>query len=338
MRAAVLKKPFKMPIEKVKKPTIGKNDVLIDVKATAICGTDLLMYSGKSKVHYPIILGHETTGEVSEIGENVETVSLGDRVVVDPVLFCGKCFWCKEGQTNICTKGGIIGREKNGAFAEYVSVPQTNVFRLPENLTYESGTIAQTLTTVIHSHRLVNIFPGNSVVILGLGIGGLLHVQLAKFRGANPVVGITRSQWKLDLARKLGADFTINAKEDITKKVKEVTNGRGADLVIEAVGSAGTLKECVDLVRPGGKILQFGISSDVAGDLSLYPFYFKELSVIGSRAATSEDWGPSISMIGKGIINVELLITHSLPFKDVEKGFKFFIDKSVKNIKIVITQ
>lgn len=338
MLAAVLKEPYKMSIEKVKKPTIGENDVLIDVKATAICGTDLLIYSGKSKVNYPIILGHETAGDVSKIGENVETVGVGDKVVADPVLFCGNCFWCKEGKTNLCAKGGIIGREKNGAFAEYVSVPQTNVFKLPKNLTYENGTIAQTLTTVLHSHRLVDIFPGDSVVILGLGIGGLLHVQLAKLRGANPVIGITRSQWKLDLAKKLGADFTINAKEDITKKVKEVTDGRGADLVIEAVGSAETLKECVDLARPGGKILQFGISSDLAGDLALYPFYFKELSVIGSRAATSEDWEPSISMIGKGIINVEPLITHRLPFKELEKGFKFFVDKSIKNIKIVITQ
>jgi len=338
MRAAVLKKPFKMPIEKVKEPTIGKNDVLIDVKATAICGTDLLMYSGKSKAHYPIILGHETTGEVFKIGENVETAKIGDRVIADPVLFCGKCFWCRSGKTNLCIKGGIIGREKNGAFAEYVSVPQTNVFRLPENLTYENGTIVQTLTTVLHSHRLVNISPGDSVVILGLGIGGLLHVQLAKLHGANPVIGITRSQWKLDLAKKLGADFTINAKEDITKKVKEATDGRGADLVIESVGSAETLKECVELARPGGKILQFGISSDFAGDLSLYPFYFKELSIIGSRAAKSEDWDPSISMIAKGDVNVEPLITHRLPFKEMEKGFKFFTDKSVKNIKIVITQ
>jgi L-iditol 2-dehydrogenase len=165
-------------------------------------------------------------------------------------------------------------------------------------MSFEEATVVTTLATVLHSHSLIDTSAGGSVAIMGCGFTGLLHIQVVKLRGAKPIIALTRSLWKLDLAEKLGADVKVRSgDENVVSRVRELTENRGVDLAIETVGSAATLRECVELVRLGGKVLAFGISSDKAGELSLFPFYYKQLSIIGSRAMLPGDWIPSIQMI-----------------------------------------
>lgn len=339
MRTAILKGPRQLSIEEIKKPEVGSRNVLVRIRATAICGTDVEIYKGKGGAKFPIVPGHEFAGEVEEVGSQVTDVKPGDRVVGNPAISCGRCFWCRKGLQNLCPNGGLIGRERNGAFAEYTSIPESNAYKLPDKVSFEEATIVTTLTTALHSHSLINIFPESSVAIVGCGFSGLLHVQLAKLRGARPIIAITRSQWKLDLAEKLGADVKIRSgDEDVLSRIKGLTGDKGVDLAIETVGSATTLRECVELVGPGGKVLFFGITSDKAGDLSLFPIHFKELSIIGSRAMLPKDWEPSIQMVATGRINVKSLITQKIPFEELQKGFDMFEDRNIQSIRIIVTQ
>jgi len=339
MRAAVLRGARQLSIEEAEKPKVGSRDVLVRIKTTAICGTDVDIYNGKGEAAFPVIPGHEAAGEISKTGSTVTTVEPGDRVVIDPAIACGQCLWCRRGLRNLCPHGGLIGRERNEAFAEYVSVPESNVYKLPDEVGFEKATIVTTLATVLHSHRLIDIFPENSVAIMGCGFTGLLHIQVAKLRGARPIIAITRSPWKLDLAENLGADIKVRSgDENVVSRVKELTEKEGVDLAIETVGSAATFKECVELVRPGGKILAFGIASDKAGDLSLFPIYYKQISITGSRAMLPEDWIPSIQMVATGRVDVKQLITHKISFEELQKGFDMFEDRNVKSIRIIVTQ
>ena len=223
---------------------------------SGICGTDYKIYSGAIPVSYPRIMGHEMAGEVVDAGA-AGSFRAGDRVIIDPELYCGACFHCRIGQTHLCPNGMLIGRDTNGGFAEYVAAPASQVFRLPDSIDSRTAPLIQVLTTCLHAQRQIDIFPGESVVVFGLGVTGQLHVQLAKARGASPVIGVTRSAEKRALAETLGADLTIPGGDGAIEKVRDATEGRGADVVIEttgvlpsvaAVGAHGALR------RPGAAV------------------------------------------------------------------------------------
>ena len=188
-----------MGLGDVASPQAGPGQVLVHVTHTGVCGTDLKIFSGAIPVRYPRIMGHEMIGEVADPGDS-DTLKVGDRVIVDPELFCGACFHCRIGQTHLCPKGMLLGRDANGGFAEYLAAPAGQVFRLPESVESRTAPLIQVLTTCLHSQRLVNIFPGETVAVMGLGVTGQLHVQLAKARGAR-VIGVTRSAAKRELAQ-----------------------------------------------------------------------------------------------------------------------------------------
>src|SRR6202521_1111177 len=238
MKAMVLKAPGELVLDEVSRPSTSPGDVLIRVTHTGICGTDLKIFSGAIPVQYPRIMGHEMIGEVVE---GSGAFLPGDRVIVDPELFCGSCFHCRIGQTHLCPNGMLLGRDANGGFAEFVTAPADHVFRLPDSIDSRTAPLIQVLTTCLHAQRLTNIFPGESVVVLGLGVTGQLHVQLAKARGANPVIGITRSPTNGELAQKLGADLIVAGEEGAIQKVLEPTAGPSADVVIESTGVLASL-------------------------------------------------------------------------------------------------
>src|SRR6202047_5079572 len=190
MKAMVLSAPNELALGEVARPAIGDGQVLVRVTYSGICGTDYKIYSGAIPVRYPRIMGHEMIGEVVEAGAGA-AVRPGDRAIVDPELYCGACFHCRIGQTHLCPNGMLLGRDANGGFAEYIAAPASHVFRLPDSIDSCTAPLIQVLTTCLHAQRLIHVFPGESVVVLGLGVTGQLHVQLAKARGASPVIGIT---------------------------------------------------------------------------------------------------------------------------------------------------
>lgn len=318
MRAVVLHSPNALSVEDVPQPKPGPGEVLVRVTHSGVCGTDLKIYRGDIPVRYPLIMGHEMVGEVA--GGDTD-LPAGTRVIVDPVVYCGRCYHCRVGQTHLCPNGTLLGRDRHGGFAEYVVAPATNVHPLPDKVDLPAAPLIQVLTTCLHAQRLVDIFPGESVVVLGLGVTGQLHVQLAKARGARPVIGVTRSPWKRELAEQLGADLTA-APDEAREAVLAATGGRGADLVIECVGKPSTVAQAVDLVRIGGRILLFGILTAQALELPFYQLYYKEIALISARAAKPEDYQTGIALVQHGVVQLQPLLSEVLPLTQLENAIQ----------------
>lgn len=337
MKAAVLKGPKDLSIKEVPKPVPGHGEVLVRVRATAICGTDISIYEGKTKVDYPRILGHESAGEVAGLGGGVKSLKVGDKIAMSPTSYCGTCLDCLRGDTNICENGGLFGREFDGTFAEYVTLSENRSFKLPDNMSCVDATTFALLTTVVYAQRKVHIFPNSSVVVIGEGSAGLMHSKISKLKGADPVIGIDikESEWKLDIAKEsYGADYALT--ENVAEKVCELTGGKGADFVIECAGKAVTWNLATELVRPGGTILAFGITSPTIDNFNSYSLYYKDLKIIGSRAMQVIDWPISIDLAKKGKIDIGAIITNRLPLEDLTKGFEMLKDISQKVLRVVI--
>lgn len=335
MRAMVLRAPEDLFLQEVETPKMAVGQIRIRVTHTGVCGTDLKIYLGAISVRHPLIMGHEVVGEVVDCGANAG-VRPGDRVIVDPIVFCGTCFHCRKGQTNLCPRGGVLGRDADGGFAEYIVAPEANVFHLPSSISIQTAPLIQVTTTCLHAQRLTQLFAGESVVVLGLGVTGQLHVQLAKVRGASPLIGITRSRFKGELAQQLGADLIFQTGKGAVEKVVEATAGRGADLVIETTGQMAATADAFNMARLGGRVLLFGINTATAGSLPFYQLYFKELAIFNARAAKGEDYASSIDLVHRGMVVLQPLVTDTLPFTQLKQGIEMIGSDRDDRLKVII--
>lgn len=336
MKAMVLKGPSTLVQEELAHPAPGPGETLVRITHSGVCGTDLKIYQGGIPVDYPRIMGHEMIGEVVEVGDD-QGVAVGTRVIIDPVLYCGKCHVCQIGQEHLCPTGFVLGRDLNGGFAEYMVAPSAAIFPLPDNISGETAPLIQVMTTCLHAQRLVNIFPGESVVVVGLGVAGQLHIQLAKARGAYPVIGITRSPVRRELAEKLGADFTFAPGDDAHEQIRQLTGGRGADLVIESVGAVSVLADAMHLARIGGRLLLFGIYTAKEAALPFYQMYFKELAIINARAAKREDYPGCIDLVSRGEVQLDPLVSHVLPLDELERAITMLGERDDQRMKVIMS-
>ena len=334
MRAMVLRAPMALEADDLPMPRPHESDVLVKMTHSGICGTDYKIYSGAIPVGYPRVMGHEMAGEIADAGAG--RLGGGTRVIVDPELYCGACFHCRIGQTHLCPDGMLIGRDTNGGFADYVSAPASHVFPLPDSIDSRDAPLIQVLTTCLHAQRQIDIFPGEAVVVYGLGVTGQLHVQLAKARGANPVIGVTRSADKRALAETLGADFTIPGGEGALERVRELTDGRGADAVIETTGFLPSVAACVHMARSGGRLLLFGIITAKEGALPFYDLYFKELALISARVAKSEDYPAAIALVESGQVRLGPLVSNVLPLAELKDAIGMLGSESGPRMKIIL--
>jgi len=326
MKAMVLRAPSDLALADVALPQVPAGHVLVRITNSGLCGTDLKIYKGAIPAQYPLIMGHEMVGEL--VG--------GERVIIDPVLYCGTCFHCRMGQTNLCPSGGLIGRETNGGFAEYAAVPRAQVFRLPDSIDSKTAPLIQVATTCLHAQRLASVSLGESVAVIGLGVSGQLHVQLAKARGASKVIGISRSRFKNELAKQMGADVVIESGPGTVAKVLEETDGRGADVVIESTGVMTQIADAIRMARFGGRIQMFGITSATSGALPFYDLYFKELTLINNRAATAQDFPVMIDLVNRGVVRLEPLITHRMTLNELGTALGMVEDGAEKRLKIIL--
>jgi 2-desacetyl-2-hydroxyethyl bacteriochlorophyllide A dehydrogenase len=334
MKAMVLTAPGELVEGELAKPGAGAGQVLVHVTHSGICGTDYKIFNGSIPVAYPRVMGHEMVGEVADPGDT--KLRPGDRVIVDPELYCGACFHCRIGKTHLCPNGSLLGRDANGGFAEFLGAPASQVFPLPPELDIRTAPMIQVLTTCLHAQRQVEIFPGEYVVVLGLGVTGQLHVQLAKARGAK-VIGVTRSADKRALAETLGADVTIPGGDDAVAQVREATEGRGADVVIETTGVVSQLAAGINMARSGGRVLMFGIITAKEGALPFYDLYFKELSLINARVAKSEDYPGAISLVQRGLVKLEPLVSDVVPLGDLKAAIGLLgSDGGAQRMKIIL--
>jgi 2-desacetyl-2-hydroxyethyl bacteriochlorophyllide A dehydrogenase len=329
----VLTAPREVSSQKVPVPNVNPDETLIRVTKSGICGTDLKIYQGGIPVDYPRVLGHESVGEVVSGG----TLKPGTPIIVDPAYYCGACYNCRDGQSHLCPNGGLIGRDVEGGFADYMVAPSRNLHALPNDLKPDIAPLIQPMTTCLHAQRKAKIFPGEAVLVYGLGVTGLLHVQLAKAHGAYPIIGVTRSKWKRELAEDLGADFTFAPNENLKNSVLEITGEKGGvDLVIESVGQLSILAEAIELVRLGGRILPFGIYTQTKGELPFYNLYFKEIQVVNARVAKPEDYPASIDFVRRGVVDLKPLITHTFFINDINKALDMLDGGDSSCVKIIL--
>jgi 2-desacetyl-2-hydroxyethyl bacteriochlorophyllide A dehydrogenase len=332
----VLRSPGALALEEVEAPKVGaRNDVLVRVTHTGVCGTDLEIFRGHIAVRHPLIMGHEIAGTIADPGPRGD-LHPGDRVVIDPAISCGACFHCRVGQTNLCTYGALLGRDADGGFAESIAVPAANVFRLPDAIPNSIAPLIQVATTCVHAQHLAPLFPGESVAVLGLGVTGQIQAQLAKARGASPVIGVSRAPFKRDLAKRLGADLTLESGEGIVDRVLAETDGRGADLVIESTGKISALADAIKMTRIGGRLLLFGIYTAQEGRLPFYDLYFKELALYCARAARGEDFDRTISLVERSVLRLAPLVTHTLPLPQIERAITMSDTSAAPRLKVIL--
>jgi 2-desacetyl-2-hydroxyethyl bacteriochlorophyllide A dehydrogenase len=330
----VLRAPGDLVLDDVARPPQDTGQVQVRVTHSGICGTDFKIFSGAIPVSYPRIMGHEMVGEVVEAAD--DRFRPGDRVIIDPELYCGSCFHCRIGQTHLCPNGMLVGRDTNGGFAEYLNAPASHVFHVPDAIDSRTAPMIQVLTTCLHAQRQINIFPGESVVVFGLGVTGQLHVQLAKARGASPVIGVTRSAEKRALAERLGADLTFPGGDGAIDKVRGATEDRGADVVIETTGMLPSVAAAVKMARSGGRVLLFGIITATEGALPFYDLYFKEIALVSARVAKSEDYPNSIALVQRGLVRLAPLVSDVMPLVELKAAIGMLGSDSGPRMKIIM--
>ena len=325
MKAAVVEKPGTLVIKQMPVPEIDDEEVLIRVKYTGICGTDWSIFTGKySADKLPLIPGHEFSGVVAQVGRKARSLREGDRVTADINLSCGVCFYCKQGQKLMCKEFTQLGIHTHGSYAEYVKAPWQQVHKLSDNLSFLQGAFIEPVSCVIHSSKAMHVELGNSVAVIGCGLG-ILHGVLARYRGAAPVIVLGDNAKRLAVAKQMGADYVVNVKEikDPLHEVRKLTEGRGADYVIEAVGTPATYEQAFEMVRPGGTVAAFGITG-VDDVVRVRPFdlVLGEKKVTGSCAGVGSDWTDAMVLLAHGRIRPEPMFSMIVPLEELEDALE----------------
>ena len=324
MKAVRVVEPGRLEVVDVPTPD-DSDQVVVRIHQVGICGTDTKILSGKIPVAYPRILGHEMIGEVSAAPPN-SPYPAGTRVLVDPGVSCGWCHLCKAGRTNLCINGGLLGRDVDGVFTEYITVPINRLVAVPDTISEKAAGLLQVLGTCVHAVKRVQPFPGQVAAVIGLGVTGQLIAQLLRMRGMN-VVGITRSEWKRSLASGLGA-VAVAEPDQASSVLAEVTKGKGPELVVEAVGTEATLAEAIKLVGTGGEILAYGTITGGGEGLPYYELYHKELTLYNPRAALIDDYVDGVALAAAGAMSLDPIVSHQLDLDEAASAFELVHDPS----------
>ena len=337
MKAFVIEGPERASVKEIDEPKITPDEVLVEVKASGICGTDIHIYKGEFPVQFPVIPGHEFSGVVVKVGSKVKDLVEGDRVAVNPNLFCGKCYYCKKGLVHFCKNWQAIGIHRQGAYAPLVAVPEGNVHKIPNSLSFEEAAFSEPVACCLRGQDRLRIKHGDTVVVYGLGPIGLIHVQLAKLRGVSLVIGVEIQEKRLKIGEKF-ADLVLNPLEvDVIKEVKELTEGRGVDAVIEATGNPKVFKQAFEILDYGGRLLVFGVAPEKAlVEISPYLIYRKEIEVIGSftNPFTTER---AVKDLSSGRLHVKPLVSHKISLEDVLEYYGKIMSKESDIVKVLIT-
>ena len=335
--------PGNLELKEIDEPRPKKDEVLIEVAAAGICGTDVHIKHDQAFYTPPVVLGHEYSGKVVEIGPDVTQIVVGDLVVSPATQYCGKCYQCKTGHMNRCTAEGkkILGTSlANGAFAKYLTVPEYIIHKIPKGVTMEEAALAEPTACVVHSVIDKSpIIPGDVVVVQGPGTMGLLAAQVAKSMGAGKVIvtGVTADQWRFDIAKKIGVDIALDVQTnpDPVKTIMDESDGRGADVVIEASGACIACSQALEFVKVAGHVTLLGIRGRPL-DINLDTMAVKELTMSGTWGTLPSSWVTTLRLMGSKKIDVAPLITNRISLTEWEKGFELM--ENQKAIKVLFTE
>lgn len=337
MRAAMYYNNKDVRLKEMPKPKIGPGEILVKAMACGICGSDVLEWYRIKKA--PIVLGHEMTGEIVEVGKGVERYKIGDRVFVSHHVPCNTCRYCLSGHHTACETLHKTNFYPGG-FSEYVRVPQINVehgvYPLPQGVSFEEGTFVEPLACVLRGQRLAQIKPSQTVLVLGSGASGLLHIQSAKALGAERVIATDVNEYRLNAAKKFGADFVINAKKDMQTALQKVNENRLADRVIVCTGALPAISQALQSVDRGGTILFFAVPEPGNNvSIPINDFWRNEITVMTSYGASPVDLEKALEMISVREVNVHDMVTHRLSLAETGLGFQIVADAK-DSIKVII--
>lgn len=344
MKAARLSGRRSIEYVEVPEPVPGPGEVLIRVKAAGVCFTDVEMFNGTQPyfamglAHYPVILGHEWSGEIAAIGAGVDGFSTGDRVTGDVSLGCARCRFCLAGQYNLCVVKQEVGlcRGKDGAFAEYLAMPARHVYRLPDGLSFEEGAGVEPAATCVKGIHKTGLRAGDAVLVAGDGTIGLLGIQAAHAAGAGLVIATGTDEKKLALATRLGADRVVDVRrEKAADAARAATGGYGVDLAIECSGQIPALRDCIQSVRMGGKICVIGVYEKSYPEFPATEIVVRDITLVGSVASPNA-FGETLRFMEQGRIRLAPLVTHTLPLSEAAHAFDLMENPGSGRIKILL--
>ncbi len=337
MRVAMYYNNEDVRLEEMPKPKIGPGELLVKVMACGICGSDVMEWYRMPKA--PLVLGHEATGEIVEVGEGVENFKTGDRVFVSHHVPCNTCRYCLSGQHTACETLHSTNFDPGG-FAEYIRVPPINVehgtFVLPEEISFEDGTFIEPLGCVLRGQRRAQVQLSHTVLVMGSGISGLLHIQLARVLGATRVIATDINEYRMRAAGRFGADIAIHAEEDVPARLRRVNENRLADLVIVSTGAPSALTQALRCVDRAGTVLYFAPTKPgIDIPIPFNHFWSNQIMLTTSYAASPADIATAIELIRANKVNVHDMITHRLSLAEAALGFRL-VAEAKESIKVII--
>jgi len=335
--AAVYYNNHDVRIEEMPIPQIGEDEVLLKVMASGICGSDVIEWYRVPKA--PLVLGHEATGVIDKVGSKVTRLKVGDRVFVSHHVPCNQCRYCRRGHYTACHTMHTTNYYPGG-FAQYIRVPKINVdygiYKLPDDMSFEEGTFIEPLACVSRGQRLANLQKDGTLLIIGGGIAGILHTQLAKFKGVQNIIVADINQYRLELAKKFGANHALDAKDNLPAKLKEVNEGRLADQVIVCTGATSASMSALDCVDNGGTILFFAVPDPtVKLSVPINQFWRNEITMQTSYGAAPNDLEDSMQVLATKRLNVKNMITHRLSLSQAQEGFRLMAEAG-QSLKVIL--
>ena len=337
MRVAMYYSNRDVRLEEMPEPRIGPGEMLVKVVASGICGSDVLEWYRTKKA--PLVLGHEITGEIETVGEGVECYKKGDPVFVSHHVPCNTCHYCLNDHHTACETLHTTNYDPGG-FAEFIRVPRINVdrgvFILPDGVSFEEGVFIEPLACVVRSQRLAALQPGQTLLILGGGISGLLHLLLARATGAGRIVVTDINEYRLKMAKKFGADLTLHAGEDIPARLRLINEGRLADIVVVSTGAPSAFRQAMHAVDRGGTVLCFATTEPGATlSVPLNEFWRNEIKLMPSYGNAPRDALIAIELIRSRRVAVRELITHRLPLEETGRGFALVAEGGA-SMKVIV--
>jgi L-iditol 2-dehydrogenase len=336
MKVAMYYRNSDVRTEEAERPKAGPGEILMKVMASGICGSDIMEWYRIKKA--PLVLGHEVSGTVEEIGKGVKGFRKGDRIVATHHVPCGSCHYCRNGSETMCETLRTT-KFYPGGFAEYLRIPEINVkkgtFRLPAGVSFDDGTFVEPLGCVVRGQKKIGIGKGKTVLVIGSGLSGILNIKLAKARGAERIIATDISEARMKAARHAGADVVLSAKEDIPSNVRAANSGRAADSVILCTGAIPAVRQAFASVDRGGTILFYAPTlPDDEFPIRIEDLWKNGITLATTYAASPSDLKEALSLISSGKVKVSDMITDRLPLEDAGKGFKSFADGT--SMKVII--
>lgn len=342
MKALVLEEYNKLVYKDMPTPRIEDNEALVEVKACGICGSDVHGMDGSSgRRHTPLIMGHEASGVIVKRGSAVTGFEEGHRVTFDSTIYCGTCFYCRQGLINLCDNRRVLGvsppeYRQHGAFAQYVAVPEHILYRLPDNLSFVQAAMVEPVSIAFHAVSLTPISLNDSAVVIGSGMVGIFVVQALRAAGCGTVIAVDLEQSKLDLALKLGADHGLLAGEvDVPEEVRKLTDGRGANIAVEVVGNTIAVNTAINSLRKGGALTIVGNLAPTV-EFPLQEVVTRQISVAGSCSSCGE-YPACLDMIARGVVNVDALVSKIAPLSEGADWFRKLYSQEENLMKVILT-